>query len=252
MKNLLLLSSSRVKNTGYLAHAKNMIKDHLVDKNNNSIKTLLFIPYAGVSISYDEYTKMVKLALNDLNVTVTGIHEYEDPKAAILSAEAIAIGGGNTFHLLAELYKHDLVTDISNVCNEGIPYIGWSAGSNVAGGSIRTTNDMPIIEPPSFTALNLVSFQLNPHYTDYTPPGHNGETRAQRIAEFMVLNPNMPVVAIVEGSALKIQDGNLTLIPGSKVASHPSKYAYTDGYLFKAGKKSVITSDDDLNYLLKV
>ncbi len=245
MKSLLLLSSSRVKDTDYLEHAKGMIKEHLIDTKNRPIKTLLFIPYAGVSISYDEYTEMVNLALNDLNITVIGIHEFDDPKAAILSAEAIAIGGGNTFHLLAELYKYDLISAINDVCNKGTPYIGWSAGSNVAGGSIRTTNDMPIIEPPSFTALNLVEFQLNPHYTDYNPPGHNGETRAQRIAEFMVLNADVSIVAIVEGSALKVHDGNLTLISGSKTS-----LIHTQGYLFKGGEKSIITSDDNLNYLL--
>jgi len=245
VKNLLLLSSSRVKDTGYLEHAKYMIKEHLIDVNNTPIKTLLFIPYAGVSVTYDDYTKMVQNALSDLNISVVGIHEYDDPKLAVLSADAIAVGGGNTFHLLSELYKYDLISDINHVCEKGTPYIGWSAGSNVAGGSIRTTNDMPIIEPPSFTALSLVSFQLNPHYTDYNPPGHNGETRAQRISEFMVLNKNMPIIAIVEGSALKVKGSHLSLISNVR-----SEVTQTKGYLFKGGQKSVITSDDNLDYLL--
>ena len=234
--NLLLLSSSRVGDTKYLEHALNMIKAKL-----NGITELLFVPYAGVTVNYDEYTQMVQNALDAIGVKVTGIHKHEDPVAAVTNAKAIAVGGGNTFHLLHQLYKQNLIPAIQSKVATGVPYIGWSAGSNIAGLSIRTTNDMPIIEPKSFTALNFVDFQLNPHYTDYNPPGHNGETRAQRLAEFMVLNPETPIVAIVEGTALDLADNSLCLACDSGSNS---------GYIFKAGDKSTITTEDDLSDLL--
>ncbi|WP_281557630.1 dipeptidase PepE [Thalassomonas sp. RHCl1] len=231
--HLLLLSSSRAKQTDYLSHAKEMIKEHLGD-----IKELLFIPYAGITINYDEYTEMVQTALADLDIKVTGIHSHDNAADAVRSAQAIAVGGGNTFHLLHQLYQHELLAVIREKVNSGMPYIGWSAGSNVAGLSIRTTNDMPIIEPPSFNALNLVNFQLNPHFTDYNPPGHNGETRSQRLAEFMVVDKETPIVAIVEGTALKFSQGKLSLI-----GPEP-------GFIFQGGEKSDITPDTDLTHLL--
>jgi dipeptidase E len=239
--NLLLLSSSRVGSTEYLQHALKMIEAKL-----NGVNELLFIPYAGVTVSYDNYTDMVQNALNEIGVKVRGIHTFEDPMQAIESAKAIAVGGGNTFHLLHQLYQHNLLDIIREKVSGGMPYIGWSAGSNIAGMSIRTTNDMPIIEPESFTALNLVNFQLNPHYTDHNPPGHNGETRAQRLAEFMVLNETTPIVAIVEGTGLDIKDNTMALVSG---LSDTDKDA--DGFLFKGNNKSVITTDSNLDSLLK-
>lgn len=235
--NLLLLSSSRVGETAYLDHALTMIKAKL-----NGVTELLFIPYAGVTVNYDDYTAMVQNALSKIDVKVRGIHQYDDPISAISQAKAIAVGGGNTFHLLHQLYQNNLIAPIQHKVAQGMPYIGWSAGSNVAGLSIRTTNDMPIIEPESFNAVQLVDFQLNPHYTDHNPPGHNGETRAQRLAEFMILNPTTPIVAIVEGTALDIKKNTMTLASG--VTDKAS------GYLFKAGEKAVISSDDNLAHLL--
>lgn len=243
--NLLLLSSSRVGETQYLAHALDMIKNKL-----NGITELLFIPYAGVTMSYDEYTEKVQRALTTIGVNVTGIHEFSDPVAAINSAQAIAVGGGNTFHLLHQLYENNLISAIEHKVADGMPYIGWSAGSNIAGLSIRTTNDMPIIEPKSFTALSLVNFQLNPHYTDYNPAGHNGETRAQRLAEFMVIDPLTPIVAIVEGSALDVNSENLKLVVSCDVDQNSGFSGEHAGYIFKGGVKSPISSDDDLSYLL--
>ncbi len=235
--NLLLLSSSRVDETAYLDHALTMIKAKL-----NGVTELLFIPYAGVTVNYDDYTAMVQNALSKIDVKVRGIHQYDDPISAINQAKAIAVGGGNTFHLLHQLYQNNLIAPIQHKVAQGMPYIGWSAGSNVAGLSIRTTNDMPIVEPASFNALQLVDFQLNPHYTDHNPPGHNGETRAQRLAEFMIFNPATPIVAIVEGTALDIKQNAMTLASGLT--------AKASGYLFKAGEKTVISSDDNLAYLL--
>jgi dipeptidase E len=237
-KNLLLLSSSRWGNTPYLAHAKTMIEHHLA-----GIKEILFIPYAGVTLSYDDYTRKVQHALQPLDIKVTGIHQYENATDAVNNAQAIVIGGGNTFHLLHQLYEQQLISVIQEKVNQGTPYIGWSAGSNVAGASICTTNDMPIIEPESFTALNLVPFQLNPHYTDFNPPGHNGETREQRLAEFMVLNSEISIVGIVEGSALKLENNKLTLL-ANELVEQPC------GFLFKAGKKRTIELTDALSFLL--
>ncbi len=199
-----MLSSSRKGSEEYLAHALSMITSHI-----RNIKDVLFIPYAGVTLSWDDYTQKVQDALPHLRIS--GIHEYPNTKEAINNAKAILVGGGNTFNLLSQLYKQDILADIQQSVKQGTPYIGWSAGSNICGNSIRTTNDMPIIQPPSFDALNFVPFQLNPHYTDYQPPGHNGETRAQRIEEFCTLNPKMPVIGIREGSALLLKDKQLTL-----------------------------------------
>jgi dipeptidase E len=239
-KNLLLLSSSRVGNTPYLAHAQTMIENHLA-----GIKEVLFIPYAGVTVSYDDYTKKVQDALQPLNINVTGIHQFSDAVTAVNNAKVIIIGGGNTFHLLHQLYENNLISVITDKVETGVPYIGWSAGANIAGASICTTNDMPIIEPSSFNALNLVPFQLNPHYTDFNPPGHNGETREQRLAEFMVINPEMPIVAIVEGSALKLEYNKLSLIACEKIGN-------PDGFLFKGGSKKTIAVSEDISHLLSI
>lgn len=207
---LLMLSSSRSGNEAYLQHARPMISTHLGD-----IKELLFIPYAGVTIDWDNYAEKVQNALPQYHVT--SIHQVDDPISAVKAARAIVVGGGNTFNLLNELYQQNLLAVIQQKVREGTPYIGWSAGANICGDSIRTTNDMPIIQPPSFAALNLVPFQLNPHYSDYQAPGHNGETRAQRIQEFCTLNPTMPVIGIREGTALIRQADTLQLsgeLPG--------------------------------------
>jgi dipeptidase E len=199
-----MLSSSRVGSEDYLQHAIPMLDQHLPD-----IKELLFIPFAGVTVSWNNYTAKVQDALPDYKIK--GIHQFSNAYDALKNAQAIVVGGGNTFNLLNELYQQDLLDMVKSQVTKGIPYVGWSAGSNICGNSIRTTNDMPIIQPPSFDALNFVPFQLNPHYTDYQAPGHNGETRAQRIEEFCVLNPKMPVVGIREGTALLLQQGKLVL-----------------------------------------
>jgi dipeptidase E len=229
---LLMLSSSKEGNSGFLETARPTIIRHLQDSDE-----LLFIPYAGVTLNWDEYTQKVQQALPEIKVT--GIHQHKDPIAAITQAEAIVTGGGNTFNLLNELYGQELIAPIQQQVKNGVPYIGWSAGANICGNSIRTTNDMPIIAPPSFDALNLVPFQINPHYSDYQPPGFNGETRAQRLAEFMVLEPAMSVVAIREGGGLLRKEDRLTLI-----GPHA-------GVLFKGGEQQEIQSGQDLSWLLE-
>jgi len=200
-KNLLLLSSSRVGDTDYLAHNREWIKNAVGDA------TLLFIPYAGVGMTHSQYTDKVRNALAPVNVAVTGIEEYADPIAAVREAQAIAVGGGNTFQLLNLIYQQQLIEPLRDTVNAGTPYVGWSAGSNIAGKTIKTTNDMPIVEPPSFNALRLVELQMNPHYTDYPPPGFNGETRDDRLNEFIALNSAETVLGLPEGTGLQIRTG---------------------------------------------
>ena len=231
---LLLLSSSRADNSEYLAPGLTQITEILGD-----IKRVLFIPYAGVSVGYDAYQQMVQSALGAIGVTVDSIHQFENPQAAVKQAQAIVIGGGNTFHLLHQLYQQQLIELIGEKVRTGTPYIGWSAGSNVAGQSIRTTNDMPIIEPPSFNALNLLPFQLNPHYTDFKPAGFHGETRDMRLNEFMLLNPATPIVGLPEGTALRRNESRLSYV------------GTVHGYLFMGGEKTPIEPGADLSHFLQ-
>lgn len=228
---ILMLSSSKYAEHPYLEYAQGWIADTLQEQ-----KELLFIPYAGVTISWDAYTEKVQQALP--NYKVKGIHAQEDPNHALGQADAVLVGGGNTFRLLNELYKHNLIDLIQKKIQNNTPYIGWSAGSNICGLSICTTNDMPIIEPPSFASLKLINAQLNPHYTDYAPKGHHGETRDQRIAEFCTLNPITPVLAIQEGTALSVDGNKLTLLGEQQ------------GFVFHGDTKQTISNNDDLSEYL--
>ncbi|MFQ6371409.1 dipeptidase PepE [Shewanella sp. YIC-542] len=230
----LLLSSSRAGNTPYLEHTLPFIAPLTA-----TARKWLFIPYAGVSMSYDTYLEAVVNGLAPLQLDISAIHQHGDPKQAIRDAEGIIVGGGNTFHLLHELYRYDLLHLIREQTEAGKPYIGWSAGANIAGKSIRTTNDMPIIEPPSFTALGLVPFQVNPHYSNATLAGHNGESRAQRILEFTCVDPLTPVLGIQEGTALYRQDDSLSL-QGDKEA-----------YLFSGVEQEIpVPVGSDLSHML--
>lgn len=174
-------------------------------------KKIVFIPFAAITFSFEEYTKAVNDSLERVGLNVIGIHTKSNMKEAINEAEAIMVGGGNTFSLLNLLYKHDLLTIIRQKTKSGTPYIGWSAGSNVAGPTIKTTNDMPIEQPPSFDALQLIDIQINPHYTELTIDGHGGESRTQRLKEYLCVN-STPVVCLPEGYGLKCLDGRWELI----------------------------------------
>jgi len=231
---LLLLSSSRAQNSDYLAPYMNWITDHL-----KGVTELLFIPYAGLSVSYDDYLLKVQQALAPQGFQVRSIHQYPDARQAVIDAQAIAVGGGNTFHLLYQLYQHDIVRLIKERVTLGVPYIGWSAGSNIAGTTICTTNDMPVIQPASFNALNLLPLQLNPHYTDYTPEGFHGETRDMRLAEYMHLHPATPIIALPEGTALK-RSGNSLILLGA-----------AGGYMFLGGNKTPLPQNSDLAEFLQ-
>ncbi len=210
-KRLLLISNSTNYGEAYLDYPKPAIKDFL----GKSVKKVLFIPYAGVSVSFDDYALKVENVFLQLGYSLESIHKASDPVAAVREAEAIVVGGGNTFQLIDMMHTTGIMDAIRERCMEGMPYIGWSAGSNVACPSIKTTNDMPIVQPVSFEALNLVGFQINPHYTDAAIPNHNGETREQRIREFLMANPESVVIGLKEGCMLRLEDREIKYI-GSK------------------------------------
>jgi dipeptidase E len=196
-----------VQGAGYLEYPQGEIKDFL----GADVKRVLFIPFAGVMRTYDEYAEVVRAPFQTMGYELDSVHRFENANEAVRNAEAIAVGGGNTFHLLSRLYETGLIESIRERAAVGMPYIGWSAGSNVACPTIRTTNDMPIIEPPSMNALGLIPFQINPHYTDDHPAGHHGETREQRIAEFIEINRGVYVVGLREGSMLRVEGSSLSL-----------------------------------------
>jgi dipeptidase E len=203
-KRLLLISNSTLHGSGYLDHAENEIRDFLGNTGQ-----VLFIPYA----LYDRhaYAGKARERLGRMGYRVESVHEAADPRAAVESAAAVFVGGGNTFRLLKAINDTDLLAVIRHRVQRGMPYVGASAGSNLACPTIKTTNDMPIVEPPSLKALGLVSFQINPHYLDPDPNStHMGETREQRLREFLEEN-DTPVVALREGAMLRVEDGWVTL-----------------------------------------
>ncbi len=205
---LLLLSSSRVAGLGYLEYARPTIADFL----GPAVKKALFLPYAIVTKSYDDYLGMVRTALGELGIEVDGIHHAERPEAAIERASAIVVGGGNTWRLVRELHVARLIDPIRGVVRAGTPYLGWSAGANIACPTFQTTNDMPICDPLGFDTLGLVPFQINPHYLHGSPPGFHGETREERIREYLELHPDVWVVGLREGTMLRIEDGTIRLV----------------------------------------
>ena len=207
MKQLLIASTSTVHGSGYLDYLLDTLKNHF--KNAD---TILFIPYARPGgMSHDEYTKLVQTAFSKIGKTVKGIHEFDEPKSAIRKAEGIFIGGGNTFVLVDQLYKNTLIGELKAAIESGIPYLGTSAGSNICGLTIGTSNDMPIAYPKSFQTLGIVSFNINPHYLDPDLSStHMGETRETRIQEFHHFN-SQPVIGLREGSYLEVLGSKITL-----------------------------------------
>ncbi len=192
----------------YLEHAQEPMLDFL----GRTSKTVLFVPYAAVRFGYDEYAAKVRAVLEGIGHRLDSVHDAADAVEAVLEAEAIAVGGGNTFHLVRELQERNLLDPIRERALEGMPFIGWSAGSNIACPTLRTTNDMPIVESRSFRCLDLIPFQINPHYLDAHPDGHKGETREERIQEFLVVEPKRYVVGLREGSTLRVEGGGMQLI----------------------------------------
>lgn len=205
---LLLISNSTNPGEAYLDYPKNNIRDFLGKK---PVK-VLFIPYAAVTFPYKTYEEKVSERFREIGHEIISIHNFNDPVKAVQDAEALAVGGGNTWKLLKEIKDNGLIDPVRKRVATGMPYIGWSAGSNMACPTIMTTNDMPVVEPGSLSAFNLVPFQINPHYLDANPDGHAGETREQRIEEFIEINQHVYVVGLREGTMLLIEDRKIRLI----------------------------------------
>ena len=205
---LLLISNSTNAGEAYLEYPKNDIRQFL---GGERLKCL-FIPFAGVTISFDDYEDRVRERFAEIGHDITSIHHAADPLGAVQEAEAIVVGGGNTFQLIKLIQEYGLIEAVRQKVLGGTPYVGWSAGSNVCCPTIRTTNDMPILEPDSFDAFKLVPFQINPHYTDLNPPGHAGETREDRIMEYLTANPEDTVLGLREGCMLRVEGSQMELI----------------------------------------
>lgn len=232
---LLLLSNSTNQGEEYLSWSQKEIKSFL----ENFSGTALFIPYAAVTFSFDEYEAKVAARFSEWGYHVKSIHHSLVPVQEIKKARAIIVGGGNTWQLVRLLHEQALMEPIREKVQSGVPYIGWSAGSNIACPTLRTTNDMPIIDPLGFDTLNLLPFQINPHYLDVHPEGFGGETREMRIQEFMTINPEVYVVGLREATLLRRENNSLRLI-GSRTAR-----------IFKKGELTKeLTSRDDLSFLL--
>jgi dipeptidase E len=234
---LLLLSNSRSEGKAYLEHAAGWLRDFLP----TAVREILFVPYAGVTKTHYDYVEEVTPVFAKLGATVTGLHRAHDLVAAIRSAQAIVVGGGNTWNLLRELRAHRLVLPaLRQSVLAGVPYIGWSAGANIACPTIMTTNDMPICDPGGFDALALVPFQINPHYLHGNPHGFKGETREERIREFSVLHADVWVAGLREGTAFRIEDGSIQLLGDA-----PCR-------IFRSGKEPrEMSTGDDFSFLLE-
>jgi dipeptidase E len=234
---LLLLSNSTNAGESYLEYCKQTIADFLHASN---VTKILFFPFAAVTFSYDEYQQRVQNKLAASGIEVDSIHRHADAVKAVNEAQAIVVGGGNTFHLLKNIQALGLIEPIRRRVIGGVPYAGWSAGANLACPTICTTNDMPVVEPASFAALHLIPFQINPHYTDFFDPKHGGETREQRLAEYTAANPEMYVAGLREACMFYVEGQNLRLH-----GNRPLR-------VFKHGQDpKEYTADDDLSFLMK-
>ena len=231
---LLLISNSTNAGEEYLRYP---LQD--IARFFDGVDEALFVPYAAVSFSYDEYERRVAERFNEIGIRIRSVHREADPVMAVRGAKAVVVGGGNTFALIKSMQDLGLLAPLRERLAEGMPYVGWSAGSNVTCPTIRTTNDMPIVEPSSFEAIGVVPFQINPHYLDANPQGHAGETREQRIMEFIAANKNVYVAGLREGCMLLFEDGRLTL-KGPK----PMR-------IFRYGEPArEVNAGDDLSFLM--
>ncbi len=213
MSKLLLLSNSTMPGTPFFAWPKPHVANFLSQIEGNG----LFIPYAAVTLSFDEYAEIVTKAFAELGKKMSSIHMWADKRKAVEEAAFIAVGGGNSFALLSRMYENNLIEKVRERVQAGVPYLGWSAGANLACPTIMTTNDMPVVQPPSLKALNLVPFQINPHYHELKFEGQGGETRRERLEEFLVLNPEKRVMGLPEGMLLH-RDASKLMLKGTGVA----------------------------------
>ncbi|MGC4040464.1 MAG: dipeptidase PepE [Flavobacterium sp.] len=207
MKKMIIASTSTIHGGTYLDYLMPALEIHFKDCDE-----IVFVPYARPGgISHDDYTATVRSAFAKINKAVKGLHEFGDPIEAVKNAQAIFTGGGNTFLLVTQLYQNNVMEILAATVANGTPYLGSSAGSNITGISMQTTNDMPIIYPPSFITLGLIPFNLNPHYLDPDMQSkHMGETRETRIREFHAFN-RTPVLGLREGSWLEVSGEKIIL-----------------------------------------
>lgn len=232
---LLLISNSTNAGEEYLRYPMPQIGKFLT-----GIKEIVFVPYAAVTFSYAEYEKKVQARFAELGIKVKSVHRAKNPARMISQAEAICVGGGNTFALTRKMQQQGLMRAILSKIKSGTPYVGWSAGSNVCCPTICTTNDMPILQPESFKAIGAIPFQINPHYLDANPEGHAGETREQRILEYIEANPRRWVVGLREGCMLHYENEKLELI-----GSRPMR-------IFRRGVETFeVQAGDDLQFLFE-
>lgn len=233
---LLLISNSTNAGEAYLDYPKHNIHNFLGEK---PVKCL-FIPYAGVTVTWDNYETKVKNRFNEVGHDIVSIHHFDDPVKAVEEADCIVIGGGNTWKLLHDMHANKLIEPIRKKVLAGTPYIGWSAGSNVTCPTLMTTNDMPIIDPLGFDALNLIPFQINPHYLDKKVEGHGGESREDRILEFIEVNRDVYVAGLREGCMFVVEGEKMTIIGQRNLR------------LFKYGEETrEIAPTEDFTFLLK-
>lgn len=217
---LLLFSNSRAPGGDYLAHAVPEMVKAL-----NGRRRAFFIPFASVTFSWDDYLDKTRDALKDTGLDIVSAHHVADPLGEIARTECIVVGGGNTWQLLKECRDRAFLDAVARRVRDGALYMGWSAGANMACPTIGTTNDMPIVDPCGFSAFNLIDFQINPHYTNAVPEGHQGETRNERIAEYLMAHPHCRVFGLPEGDWLHVSS-TATYLRGNK-----------NGVLFVSGAK---------------
>ena len=235
MINALLLSNSTMPGTSFFTWPVPWVKKFLQAGH----KEVVFVPFAAVTISFREYSDKVEEAFGSMGIRVTSLHASADMAQSLSNAGAIVVGGGNTFALLAALYQNSCVDIIRRKVQEGVPYIGWSAGANLACPTIMTTNDMPVVQPPTFEALGLVPFQINPHYHELRFEGQGGETRKERLEEFLVMNPGKKVIGLPEGMFLQ-RNGDKLFLGGTGTATL---------YLSRSDIR-VLAAGADLSFLL--
>lgn len=238
-KKILAFSSSRSGNSAFLETAYKVINEFIGSKPTN----IAFIPFANADKQYEEYALSVQGALKNSDLKINVVLP-SNATSVIENCDAVLVGGGNTFKLIHDLYELEILNIIREKVNAGAPYIGWSAGSNILAPTISTTNDMPIIEPKSFKALGLFPFQINPHYYNQKSEGFNGETRDDRLEEFLKMNPGVSIVGLPEGSYLKMEKNVLQYFgedAGVLFESEKSKKGFV---------KKKINSEEDLSFLL--
>lgn len=235
MTRLLLLSNSTLPGTSFFSWPRRWVQAFLGPEK----KEVVFIPFAAVTISYDAYRDAVSRAFEDMGYSLRSVHDVADKTDLVNRSQVIVVGGGNTFALLSKMYEENLLVAIRSRIALGASYIGWSAGANLACPTLKTTNDMPVVMPPAFDALNLVPFQINPHYHELKFENQGGETRKERLAEFLLLNPEKKVIGLPEGMLIQ-RDGDRLTIQGEGKAK-----------LFESGKPDrALNPGEDISFLL--